>query len=154
MHVREATQDDEDEIVTELLLPSFEVDEQIDPSFNELDKDAVAEVGCDYWLDAAHRVLFVAVDGEELVGHISGNETEEPPIYTRDSRVHIDGLFVKQTHRRSGVASLLLDRMETWARDRGCEYLGVAAHTDNEGAKQLYESEFSLKFLEYRRKTR
>jgi GNAT superfamily N-acetyltransferase len=151
MHVREATHDDDAQIVDELLIPSFEEDEAIDPSFNELAEDALTAADCGYWLDADHRVLFVAVEEEQFIGHISGNEADEPPIYARDSRVHIDGLYVKQQHRRSGVASSLLERIEAWARDRGCEYLGVAAHKDNDGATQLYEREFDLKFLSYRR---
>jgi GNAT superfamily N-acetyltransferase len=152
MHIREATQDDEAEIVDELLLPSFEYDEAIDPSFNELDEDALAAVGCGYWLDADERTLFVAVEDGELIGHVSGNEVAEPPIYARESRVHIDGLYVKEKHRRSGVASRLLDRIEQWARNRGCELLGVAAHIENDGARRLYESAFTRKFLSYRRR--
>jgi GNAT superfamily N-acetyltransferase len=154
MHVREATPDDRERIVDELLIPSFKEDEAIDPSFNELAEDALTGADCDYWLDADNRILFVAVEDEQFIGHISGNEVDEPPIYARDSRVHIDGLYVKQQHRRSGVASRLLERIEAWARERGCEYLGVAAHKDNDGARQLYETEFNLKFLSYRRAIR
>lgn len=43
MHVREATHDDRERIVDELLIPSFKEDETIDPSFNELAENALTD---------------------------------------------------------------------------------------------------------------
>lgn len=152
MHVREATSADADALVSELLVPSYRASERVDSEFNRLDEDALETADPSYWLDEDDRVLFVAVEDDDLIGHVSGVIVDEPPIYERDQRVHIDGLYVITEYRRQGVATALIDRIEQWARTRSCDYLGVAVHVDNEAARRLYEREFTPKLRSYRRR--
>lgn len=151
MQIRKATTADARTITEELLLPSFRADERLDPEFNELDEEGVAAAGCEYWLDDEDRVLFVAEADGTLVAHISAGIVETPPIYKRGPRTHIDGLYVKQDYRRQGVATSLIERVAEWAKTKGCDTLGVAAHKENEKANRMYEEQFSLKFRSYRR---
>lgn len=150
MRIREATAEDEPAIVEELLRPSYRESEEIAPEFNELDEAAVVEADCGRWLDHDDRVLFVAEIDGTLVGHVSGLVTDAPAIFARGAQVHIDGLYVKPDRRREGVASALVDRIEAWAGERGCEHLGVTVHADNEAAKELYDGRFDLTFYGYR----
>ncbi len=89
--------------------------------------------------------IYVAVDGE-LVGFVSVEKRDSPPVFARDSRGYIDGLFVVRRRRQEGVASRLLSRAEAWARRQGCEYLSLDVHADNEVAQSLYlQDDFEIK---------
>ncbi|WP_232687563.1 GNAT family N-acetyltransferase [Halobacterium zhouii] len=151
MQIRDATPDDAPTVKSELLVPGFRETTAADPEFSELDEDGVADASIDYWLDEDDRVLFVAECDGDLVGHISGGRHDSPPIYTRGPRTHVDGLYVKPDYRLEGVASALFDRIEEWARERGCEYMGVSAHVDNAAAVEMYDDAFERKYVSYRR---
>ncbi|AHG05204.1 hypothetical protein HALDL1_06180 [Halobacterium sp. DL1] len=170
MEIREATPEDAPTTNDELLHPGFRETAAVDPEFSELDEDGVADAGIDRWLDDDDRVVFVAEregvsegrsesdarherrpsDGD-LVGYIAGVRNDSPPIYTRGPHTHVDGLYVKPEFRREGVASALFERIEAWARERDCEYLGVSAHVDNEAAVEMYDDAFERKYVSYRR---
>ncbi|MFC6964937.1 GNAT family N-acetyltransferase [Halocatena marina] len=152
MQIREATTEDATEIKNKLLVPAFREDEQLDIEFNELDEQGLEEAGCEFWLEDEERVMFIAETDEELIAQISAVRVESPPIYTRGDRAHIDGLYVKEKHRRKGVATSLIERIEEWAKDRDCESVGVTVHKNNVEARDLYERDFNHKFLSYRRK--
>ncbi|WP_336034573.1 GNAT family N-acetyltransferase [Halobacterium yunchengense] len=151
MEIREATPDDAQTVNEELLEPGFRETAAVDPEFSELDEAGVADAGIDRWLDDADRVIFVAERDSELAGHIAGIRNDSPPIYARGPYTHVDGLYVKPDYRREGVASALFERIEAWARERDCEYLGVSAHVDNEAAVAMYDDAFERKYLSYRR---
>ena len=152
MQTREATPADAQTVKSELLVPGFRETTAADPGFSELDEDGVADVDVSRWLDDDDRVLFVAESDGDLVGHISGGRHDSPPIYTRGARTHVDGLYVKPDYRREGVASALFDRIEEWATERGCEYIGVSAHVDNDAAVEMYDDTFERKYISYRRR--
>lgn len=44
---------------------------------------------------------------------------------------YIEDLWVEPEHRRSGVAKLLLNAVESWARDEGMIWLGSDTPPDN-----------------------
>jgi GNAT superfamily N-acetyltransferase len=155
MEIREATPDDAPTVNDELLVPGFRETTAVDPGFLELDEDGVADAGLGRWLDDEDRVVFVAEreteDGDaELVGHISAGKHDSPPIYARGPYANVDGLYVKPAHRREGVAAGLFDRVEAWARDRGCERVAVSAHVDNDAAVEMYDERFERTFVSYR----
>ncbi|MFB6071840.1 MAG: N-acetyltransferase family protein [Halobacterium sp.] len=151
MEIREATPEDAQPVETELLYPGFRETAAVDPEFSELDEDGVADAGVDRWLGDDDRAIFLAeVDGD-LAGYIAGVRNDSPDIYERGAYTHVDGLYVKEDYRRRGVATALFDRIEAWAADEGCEYLGVSAHVDNDAAVSMYDDAFERKFLSYRR---
>lgn len=152
MQVRKATTDDATEIEEKLLRPAFREDEQLDPEFNELREEGADGAGCEYWLEDEERTMFVAETDGELVAQISAVIAETPPIYERGRRAHIDSLYVKEDHRRNGIATSLIGRIEEWAEANGCETLGITVHRENEAARTLYERDFDLKYLSYRRR--
>lgn len=152
MNIREPTPGETDVINQELLLPGFCASEDRDPEFNELDEAGLNDSGCEYWLGDEEKTLFVAEIDDELVGYASAGTFENAPIYARGLRAHADGLYVKEAHRRQGIASALVDQVEQWAKEMNCEYLGVTVHAANENAKTLYEDKLDLKYLSYRQK--
>lgn len=151
MRIREATPDDAQPVKQDLLVPGFRETTAADPEFSELDEDGVADAGIDRWLDDEDRVLFVAeTEDGELAAHISGGRHDSAPIYARGAYANVDGLYVKPEYRREGLASRLFDRIEAWAADRDCEYVGVSAHVDNDAAVEMYDERFERKYVSYR----
>ncbi len=150
MELREATAADEPALSESLLRPAYRDAASVAPEFNALDEEAVAVADAGRWLDHEDRALFVAEADGELVGYASAIQQEPAPIYARGPEAHVDGLYVKPERRREGVARALLDRVEAWAADRGCEHVGVTVHADNEAARALYADRYELTFESYR----
>jgi GNAT superfamily N-acetyltransferase len=88
--------------MAELLRPSYR--ESTEWGGKSLDEECVAQVDCSRWLDNDDRTLFVAEDGGELIGVVTGGLTEGPPICDRGLAVNCDGLWVVPDRRREGIA--------------------------------------------------
>ena len=52
----------------------------------------------------------------------------------------IAGLVVDRDHRRLGIGRALVDRAETWARDRGCSIVRLASSATRKVAHRFYEN--------------
>ncbi len=80
--------------------------------------------------------VFVAEDGERLVGRLSLSRDPHPA-----SRHVADlGLMVAASHRRQGVGTALLDVAVGWARESGVRKLELHVFPWNEPALALYGS--------------
>ncbi|MCL2355689.1 MAG: ribosomal protein S18-alanine N-acetyltransferase [Defluviitaleaceae bacterium] len=77
-------------------------------------------------------VCFVAAEGETVVGH----------VYMRHliNEGHIMNLAVKKSHRRRGIASMLLNRLTETAREREMIGITLEVRESNRAAIALYES--------------
>ncbi|KAI3441015.1 N-acetyltransferase domain-containing protein [Psidium guajava] len=64
--------------------------------------------------------------------------TKQVPVYTKVG--YILGLRVPSPHRRMGIASKLVDRMEEWVRESGGEYCYMATENDNLASVNLFTS--------------
>ena len=136
----------------ELLAPSFRASAGNDPAFHRLDEAAVENADCDYWLDRDDATVFVAETTNGLAGAATARVNDSPPVYARGPVVALTGLYVKPTHRREGIATALVNRVEAWGRARGCEYAALSVHVNNDAARSLYDRlGFEVKY-ESRRK--
>ncbi|WP_435347210.1 GNAT family N-acetyltransferase [Haloarchaeobius sp. HRN-SO-5] len=140
MNVRRPRPDEHDRIADELLWPSYEGAGD-DDEYNELADDAY-EAAADptLWTDEEGSVIFVAVRDGTLLGHVTGFRSESGPLYARGPTAYCDGLYVRESARRDGVATALFDRFEEWGRENDCDHLGVSVHVENEGARRFYDS--------------
>lgn len=87
----------------------------------------------EHYADAA---VFVAEDGERIVGRLSLSRDPHPA-----SRHVADlGLMVAASHRRIGVGTALLDQAVAWARESQVRKLELHVFPWNEPALGLYES--------------
>jgi RimJ/RimL family protein N-acetyltransferase len=94
----------------------------------------------------ADAAVFVAVDGDEVVGRLSVARDPHP-----SSRHVADlGLFVAASHRRRGIGRALLEQAVDWARDVGVRKLELHVFPWNEPAIGLYEA-FGFEREGYRR---
>jgi L-phenylalanine/L-methionine N-acetyltransferase len=94
----------------------------------------------------ADAAVFVAVDGDEVVGRLSVARDPHP-----SSRHVADlGLFVAASHRRRGIGRALLEQAVDSARDVGVRKLELHVFPWNEPAIGLYEA-FGFEREGYRR---
>ena len=84
----------------------------------------------------ADAAVFVAVDGDEVVGRLSVARDPHPA----SAHVADLGLIVAASHRRRGIGKLLLDTAVAWARGAGVRKLELHVFPWNEPAIRLYET--------------
>jgi RimJ/RimL family protein N-acetyltransferase len=94
----------------------------------------------------ADAAVFVAVDGDDVVGRLS--VARDPHPFSR--HVADLGLFVAASHRRRGIGRRLLEETVDWARAAGVRKLELHVFPWNEPAIRLYES-FGFEREGYRR---
>lgn len=82
-----------------------------------------------------HRFLVADVDGR-AVGwvHVVFAEYVDAEAF-----VMIGGLVVDRNHRRLGIGRALMNRAETWARERGCSMVRLTSSATRHAAHRFYE---------------
>jgi RimJ/RimL family protein N-acetyltransferase len=83
-----------------------------------------------------HAAVFVAVDGERVVGRLSLARDPHPA----SAHVADLGLMVAASHRRRGLGRMLLHAAVQWAQAAGVRKLELHVFPHNEPALRLYES--------------
>jgi ribosomal protein S18 acetylase RimI-like enzyme len=76
--------------------------------------------------------VFVATDGEKLVGYVG--------IHPHDEYGHIIGMLVDERYRGRGVGRALLERALRWAREQKLPDISLLVFPHNEPALALYRS--------------
>ncbi|MFB6204389.1 MAG: GNAT family N-acetyltransferase [Candidatus Nanohaloarchaea archaeon] len=138
MDIREARRDEASRVVEELWMPlAREMEEVAD--YNALSEDAEQkqkEYRNDL-LDELERVTFVAEE-DGFVGFVSAKIEEPPPVFARGDTLHIAELYVREDHRRQGLATRLMENVLEWGRERGCEAVELNVDTPNREAIEFY----------------
>jgi ribosomal protein S18 acetylase RimI-like enzyme len=80
----------------------------------------------------------LAWDGAEAVGLLIAETHLEPPIFRRRYWLELSALFVRPSHRRYGVARLLVDHLAVWAEARGLDAIQLYVSAANVGARDFY----------------
>lgn len=92
-------------------------------------------------------VVFVAKDNEEIIGF-----TQLYPSFSSVlmKRVWIlNDLYVKESHRRKKVATLLIKAAQEYARQSGAVRVVLSTQISNTTAQKLYESQGYIKDTEF-----
>lgn len=82
-------------------------------------------------IDGKAGALFVACDGNEVVGSLS--------IFVTQNGAHDLGMLVSQERRGQGVGTALMRKALNWAQQHKVPALGLGVFTHNEAAIRLYE---------------
>jgi GNAT superfamily N-acetyltransferase len=87
--------------------------------------------------DSVEHAAFVAqLRGAEIAGWIAVF------IYRcveTDARAEVSGLVVDETNRSQGIGKRLLERAEQWAREKGCDAIGLRSNVIRDRAHAFYE---------------
>lgn len=83
---------------------------------------------------------FIAIENDEVVGFITLNVFK--PLFTDFPKAHISWVAVAETHRRKGIAKVLLQMAEQYCKGQGCKYVDLSSKisAERESAHKLYES--------------
>ena len=76
-------------------------------------------------------VGFLAFDGGNAIGMIDARERNYAEGAPNLRAAYVEDLWVAPSHRSRGVARMLLDAVEQWARESGFDWLGSDALIDN-----------------------
>jgi GNAT superfamily N-acetyltransferase len=87
-------------------------------------------------LDDPEHAVFVAEAAGRVAGwvHVFVYRTMEA-----DARVEIGGLVVDEAARSQGIGRALMARAEAWAREKGCQAVGLRSNVIREKAHSFYE---------------
>jgi GNAT superfamily N-acetyltransferase len=85
--------------------------------------------------DAQHATFVAATPGGEVVGLIHLFQVRS---LTSDPRAEITGLVVESGIRGAGVGQLLVERGETWAREKGLKTIGLHSNIVRERGHGFY----------------
>ncbi|GAA4222869.1 hypothetical protein GCM10023075_14780 [Streptosporangium album] len=89
-------------------------------------------------LSDPHRLVMVAADDGEIIGHLTGRLSGPTPM--RPVVVATLGsIYVRPAHRGQKTGAALVEEFRAWARHHGAEYAGVTAYASNEAAVRFYE---------------
>jgi ribosomal protein S18 acetylase RimI-like enzyme len=78
--------------------------------------------------------------GGEFVGFVATELDESPPVFDRPDRLLVCDLYVRESHRGTGLARDLVDRAARRAREAGCPELALDVDVDNGRALAFYET--------------
>ncbi|HEY3612074.1 MAG TPA: GNAT family N-acetyltransferase [Gaiellales bacterium] len=99
---------------------------------------AVTAAVLEQYLATPGHHLVVALDDGEVVGQAAAMLHRHPD--ERPVELYVDELGVAPSHRRRGIARLLLDELFTLGRELGCREAWVGTEHDNVAARTLYEA--------------
>lgn len=80
------------------------------------------------------RRLWVALEGEEIIGHIDLRSRPEPAARHRC----LLGMGVHRNARRGGLGTTLVATAAEWAREQGLEWVDLEVLSGNAPARALY----------------
>ncbi len=101
--------------------------------------DAIAATVWSWLLARAHGVEGILAVGEddELVGFVHFRPF--PRTLDGNEACFLDDLWVTESHRGTGLAKALIDRVRATARDRGWTHVRWVAEAKNARARALYD---------------
>ena len=113
---------------------------QDEKKYNENTKD---DYIVDNWypnlIDKNNNQLFIAVNDNEIVGYIYVKiltSNDSPEIYYEAS---ISGIYVKESFRKQGIATKLINEAKKWCINKGVTYLKLNVLEGNIAALNLYK---------------
>lgn len=88
-----------------------------------------------------NRPVFVALEGENLLGYCFCciEDCRGSTVLTDRVEIYIDDLCVEETCRGQGVAKALYHHVCAWAKDLGCAFVTLNVWCGNDGAMKFYE---------------
>ena len=145
MKVRELQSGEVEVLVSDLWLPFAAEMAELDDYDALADETSVREQAIDYRSkrleddQVVTYVVEVPASPGNLIAFAEAERRDPSPIFDRDEECFLHGIYVKPAYRGRGIAAQLLDLVEAWGRDAGCEHVALSVHPDNTAAKAMYD---------------
>lgn len=95
---------------------------------------------CKQILERDDQTAFLVAENEEYIAFaylsLRNDFVEGATSYPI---AYLEGIYVKQAFRKSGIASKLIQRSEKWARKNGCTQLASDAEIENEHSIRFHK---------------
>jgi ribosomal protein S18 acetylase RimI-like enzyme len=88
---------------------------------------------------APDQAIFLADRGHETVGLVRCADVRGSPLLYPDRYCYVTSVFVVPQHRRQGVLSRLMERVEEWALERGLSEMRLHNSTHNALARSTWD---------------
>ena len=139
--VRKATMDDLNDIF-KIKLDSKKDEMRLNKYLKPVD-----EVGSHYRsylqkdLESSYRVVFIALDGDKIIGMIIGRVYRSLKTLGYERRASMGNLFVDDNYRRKGIAKKLMLAFDKWAKERKVKTITLNIYSGHEFLKEMYEKD-------------
>lgn len=78
-------------------------------------------------------------DPATFAGYAASVRSETPPVFARGDHLTVEEVYVRPEYRGKGLAIDLLEAVEAWGREHGCERAELHVNARNETARAVYE---------------
>lgn len=89
-----------------------------------------------YIIESKKDIILVAYINNNIIGYIYGSEYE---LLYSDSLINILGFVVKESYRKNGVGTALIDKLEEIAIEKKYSGIRLVSGIDREDAHRFYE---------------
>lgn len=89
-----------------------------------------------YMIENSKDIIFACEHFNEVIGYIHGSPYE---LLFSDSLINVLCFVVKEKYRNNGVGSMLIDKLECWAKDNGFSGIKLLTHPNRIHAHRFYE---------------
>lgn len=86
-----------------------------------------------------HAMTYVACQGREIIGFITGSVTQRPPVILPHRDGLIDNAYVTPRWRRQGIGSRLSRMLLAWFAEQGVEEVRIHYQVSNRDACRFWE---------------
>jgi aminoglycoside 6'-N-acetyltransferase I len=87
------------------------------------------------YLATPGHLMVLAFDGTVVVGQCAAVIHRHPD---KPTELYVDEVGTASTHRRQGIARMMMVEMFAWGRELGCEEAWLGTELDNDAANALY----------------
>ena len=124
-----------------LLYQVGDVHHQIRPDIFRAGAIKYTETDLEQLLKDENKPVFVAVEGETVLGYCfcQIEDCRGTTVLTDRVEIYIDDLCVEEICRGQGVAKALYEHTCAWAKDLGCAFVTLNVWCGNDGAMKFYE---------------
>ncbi len=91
----------------------------------------------EYIIQNTKDIIFVAEQNGEVIGYIHGSPYE---LLYSDSLINILGFVVKEQCRNAGVGTILIEKLEGWAKEKDFSGIRLVSGFNRLNAHKFYES--------------
>lgn len=117
----------------------------IDEGYRSVIRSTLSE-----WQQGDNNVLFVCFD-DSTEGFIAARRGDGNDLFTSDEIVHIEALYISESHRGRGYGSQLVERVENWASNEvDADQITLAVESNNVPAQEFWEDKGYRTTLEKR----
>ncbi|MFC1504237.1 GNAT family N-acetyltransferase [Spirochaetota bacterium] len=97
-------------------------------------------------LTGKDRIVYIAIDGNKVIGMITGRTYKSIPLRKVPRMGHVSNLYIMPSYRRRGIGEVLVKMLLKWFRKNSIKDVRLGVFTLNKAAIQIFSK---LKFQKH-----